>query len=156
MAAALRPRSTLMPPFRAPSFSTRTLIEMTKAITVTLLGPKRPPPDPRLAAVKDVQRDASATLEFKMVPGTFCASVCVCVSTKKNQRNSAGGPPAFLDSFKCQNLFLFFTMFIKITKTHIIKMQNGAELMAPLPAWLRSASKQSHKVSSHLPATFLF
>lgn len=62
-----------MPPFRALCFSTRLLIEMTKAITMTLLA-KRPSLDPRLAPVKDVQPAVSATLEFKMLPGTLCVS----------------------------------------------------------------------------------
>ncbi|KAM7381482.1 hypothetical protein PAMA_012363 [Pampus argenteus] len=44
-----------MPPFRALCFSTRLLIEMTKAITMTLLA-KRPSLDLRLAPVKDVQQ----------------------------------------------------------------------------------------------------
>lgn len=60
-----------MPPFRALCFSTRLLIEMTKAITVTLLA-KRPSLDLRLAPVKDIQQAVSATLEFKMVPQTLC------------------------------------------------------------------------------------
>lgn len=62
-----------MPPFRALCFSTRLLIEMTKAITMTLLA-KRPSLDLRLAPVKDVQQTVSATLEFKMVPETFRVS----------------------------------------------------------------------------------
>ena len=64
MGSVLCPRLTLMPPFRALCFSTRLLIEMTKAITMTLLA-KRPSLDPRLAPVKDVQQAVSATLEFK-------------------------------------------------------------------------------------------
>lgn len=62
-----------MPPFRALCFSTRLLIEMTKAITVTLLA-KRPSLDLRLAPVKDIQLAVSATLEFKIVPETACVS----------------------------------------------------------------------------------
>lgn len=73
MGSVLCPRLTLMPPFRALCFSTRLLIEMTKAITMTLLA-KRPSLDPRLAPVKDVRQAVSATLEFKMVPETLCVS----------------------------------------------------------------------------------
>lgn len=62
-----------MPQFRALCFSTRLLIEMTKAITVTLLA-KRPSLDLCLAPVKDIQQALSATLEFKMVPETLCVS----------------------------------------------------------------------------------
>lgn len=70
MGSVLCPRLTLMPPFRALCFSTRLLIEMTKAITMTLLA-KRPSLGLRLAPVKDVQEAVSATLEFKMVPETL-------------------------------------------------------------------------------------
>lgn len=73
MASVLCPRLTLMPPFRALCFSTRLLIEMTKAVTMTLLA-KRPSLDPRLASVKDVQQCVSATLEFKtrcLRPGVY-------------------------------------------------------------------------------------
>lgn len=73
MGSVLCPRLTLIPPFRALCFSTRLLIEMTKAITMTLLA-KRPSVDPCLAPVKDVQQAVRATLEFKMVPETLCVS----------------------------------------------------------------------------------
>lgn len=73
MGSVLCPRLTLMPPLRALCFSTSLLIEMTKAITMTLLA-KQPSLDLRLAPVKDVQQSVSATLEFKMVPESFCAS----------------------------------------------------------------------------------
>lgn len=59
--------------FRALCFSTRLLIETTKAITMTLLA-KQPSSDPRLALVKDVQQAVRATLEFKMGPETVCVS----------------------------------------------------------------------------------
>jgi len=71
MGSVLCPRLALMPPFRALCFSTRLLIEMTKAITMTLLA-KQPSLDLRLAPVKDVQQAVSATLEFKMVSETLC------------------------------------------------------------------------------------
>lgn len=74
MGGVLCPSLTLIPPFRALCFSTRLLIEMTKAITMTLLA-KRPSLDLCLAPVKDVFSQAvRATLEFKMVPETLCVS----------------------------------------------------------------------------------
>ena len=73
MGSVLCPRLTLMPPFRALCFSPRLLIEMTKAITMTLLA-KQPSLDLRLAPVKDVQQAVSGTLEFKMVSQTLCVS----------------------------------------------------------------------------------
>lgn len=65
----LCPRLTLMPPFKAACFSTHLLIEMTKAITMTLQA-EQPPLDLCLAPVKD----ESATLEFKMDPETLYVS----------------------------------------------------------------------------------
>lgn len=94
-----------MPPFRALCFSTRPLIEMTKAITMTLLA-KRPSLDLRLAPVKDVQQAVSATLEFKMVP----TSISETISPAQVGRHT------FSDSFKCPELRRLFSLFY--SKSH--------------------------------------
>lgn len=107
MGSVLCPRLTLMPPFRAPCFSTRLLIEMTKAITMTLPA-KRPSLDLRLAPVKDVQRAVSATLEFKMVPENFRVSQKQLARPRWFQRT-------FSDSFMCQNCGARFVYLLKVT-----------------------------------------
>lgn len=103
MASVLCPRLTLMPPFRALCFSTRLLIEMTKAITMTLLA-KRPSLDPRLAPVKDVQQAVSATLEFKTVPETLCVS-------RKQLARIRWANTHSQTLFKCQNCAACFVCF---------------------------------------------
>lgn len=103
MGSVLCPRLTLMPPFRALCFSTRLLIEMTKAITMTLLA-KQPSLGPRLAPVKDVQQAQSATLEFKMVPETLCVSRKQLAQLRWANTHSQ-------TRFKCQNCCTCFVCF---------------------------------------------
>lgn len=74
MGSELSPGLTLISPFSTLCFSTHLLIEMTKAITMTLLA-KRHSLDPRLALVKDIQQAVRATLEFKMLPETLRVSL---------------------------------------------------------------------------------